>query len=351
MIEGHATHPGCYRDAEHGQETARFMLRHSHETGCIDRTCPGCVPCTRDEDGFPVEHCRSCRGHRAEHLRTGEHMCPRCVGRIRGELQAVLSAMALMPLEAQHDSHGVESEEFALAGPVAHLTTWQQTSIAAMRAGVPAAHLDRDERDPYFVLATWEREIRRTLGHDDYVDCSTTLAGTVGYLDSQLTTLARGKDTAAQLVQLRSQAADVRSHLEAVLHDSRGPERGAPCPICSEALGANDADPEAPRAPRLRLTRDDEDTTGASDTWTCPRNSDHTWSEADYRHRVGGDYLAHAAALTADQMHQQWRIKPSTLRTWVQRGDVKRRGKDSSGRALYDVAQARAMRDKREEAS
>ena len=124
-------------------------------------------------------------------------------------------------------------------------------------------------------------------------------------------------------------------HLEAVLHDSRTPEKGAPCPECSSDFGSG---------PPLIKRYVDEDPSGASDHWICPE-CDSRWSEADYRLRVGANYLASAAALTADQMRDQYRIPPGTLRRWVTEGKVKRRGRDDHGRQMYDVTDALMQRD------
>ena len=52
---------------------------------------------------------------------------------------------------------------------------------------------------------------------------------------------------------------------------------------------------------------------------------------------------------TAGQMQLKYRIKPGSLRQWANRGKVRKRGRDESGRMLYDVADALALRDNGEE--
>ena len=52
-----------------------------------------------------------------------------------------------------------------------------------------------------------------------------------------------------------------------------------------------------------------------------------------------------ADGFTADQMRDQYRIAPGTLRRWAAEGKVKKRGRDGHGRQLYDVAEARGMRE------
>ena len=97
------------------------------------------------------------------------------------------------------------------------------------------------------------------------------------------------------------------------------------------------------------LRRNDRDVTGARDEWSCPA-CQTTWTDAEYRMRIGTDYLDVADRLTASQIQARYRVKPGTLRQWVARGRVRQRGRDDSGRLLYDVGQVRAMRDNIDEA-
>jgi len=57
---------------------------------------------------------------------------------------------------------------------------------------------------------------------------------------------------------------------------------------------------------------------------------------------VSGARWSKGRRLTADDLANHHGIKPGTLRVWVTRGQVARRGRDHSGRQLYDVRQALA---------
>ena len=217
--------------------------------------------------------------------------CPRCLSRLRANLRSIVEDMALMPYEAPE--RGVESSPTALAGPVAHpiLHRWRQ--VNAHKAGLYAE--EPDDTDPYTALATRERMIREDLGHDRAVLCSETLAGTVAYLESVLTDLARDPMQALVLDDLIDTARRLRARLDADLRNQHGPERGAPCPECVQA-GAG-----SPRlirkyghwCERPDCTRE-HTTDDSRDTWVCPYDTEHWWTHAAYT-----NYVEERATLTS----------------------------------------------------
>jgi hypothetical protein len=154
--------------------------------------------------------------------------------------------------------------------------------------------------------------------------------------------------------QVAREVAQLKTHLEDTLADSRKPETGAPCPTCAVQL-ALDAAVGGPRRrpPRLEKSHghwcDDpeckrqHDKTGADDRWVC--SAGHVFTEAEYRLRIASEYLSRADALTAQNMRTQWGVNPSSLRTWAERGEVHRRGRDPQGRMMYDVVEARRRHD------
>jgi hypothetical protein len=278
-----------------------------------------------------AEHVCTARASCGREVAPTELTCPVCLGRTRRDLTAIVTLAALMPSEAEH--RGVNSEAAYLAGPAADPVTWVTRKVYMARTlDVPLASLEDDDPwHPYGVLGRWQMMLEEDYGLRD--TRKVTISGAASLLDRLLDRIAN--DPGQDFALFAGEIATCRAHLEAVLHDSRTPEKGAPCPECSTDFGSG---------PPLVKHYVDEDPTGASDHWTCPE-CDSRWSEADYRLRVGANYLASAAVLTADQMRDQYRIPPGTLRRWVAEGKVKRRGRDDHGRQMYDVADALMLRD------
>lgn len=225
-------------------------------------------PCTHDEYGNPVRHCRV-RTRCAAHLRWDEYACPECVGKTRANLETMTDLMALMPDEALH--RGIESEPANLAGPHADYVTTQWRLVNASRAGETVE--EWDDRDPYTCLTMHERTIREDLGHDDTLLVSPNLTDASGYLMWVLTDLARSEGGAIVLGALLADTARLRSHMEAALSDSRTPERGAPCPTCvSSERGA----------PRLVRRYAEGQADDRFDRWQCPQDREHEWMHGEY---------------------------------------------------------------------
>lgn len=302
----------------------------THRHDCDDAGCDGCQPC-------PEHHCTA-RERCTAHVAPTELSCGECIGKTRRDIAQIVELAALMLGEAIE--RGVNSEAANLAGPAADPAGWEATQSerrAALNtitdeddyeAALKTLLAEDDPRHPLTCLGWWEMAVREDYGPESHQRI--TVASAAAYLDRMLHRLAN--DPAQDFALFAGEVATCRAHMEAVLHDSRQPERGAPCPNCPQP------------APRLGKHYDDEDTTGASDRWTCPACGSW-WSEADYRLRVGARYVEHADRLTADQIETTYRVPAGTLRRWVSEGKVDRRGKDGSGRQLYDVAQVKAMRE------
>lgn len=260
---------------------ARAYLLPEHLPECTERTCNGCRPCTHDEHGSPVTHCGS-RPMCAEHLdHAHPRTCPRCIARTRADLDHIVRLSGLMLDEAIVT--GVDSEAAMIAGPAADpadLTeirewlTWQGITELPMY----------DDRHPYTLLARWAQQLAIAYGHPPRK--RTTVEIAASYLSWMLTDVAQ--DPGQDFRLFAKEIIRCRTHLEAVLGASRAPERGAPCWECETP---------APRLVRRRAhwcerpdcTRE-HDATGARDTWVCPNNRDHWWTEAEYR------YATYAAA-------------------------------------------------------
>lgn len=263
------------------RETKTHLTRE-HRADCIARTCKGCQPCTHDDNGNPVRHCRT-RLRCTSHLGWDEHTCPTCLDKIRGNLTAIVDGLALMPDEAIEQ--GVNSEPANLAGPHADYVTAQWRLVNASRSGVSVEELDM--RDPYTCLTMHERTIREDLGHDETTLVSPTIGATAGYLDWVLTDLARDEDRTWMLVALLGDTAKLRAHVESALRDGKTPERGAPCPDCVR---------EGKAAERLRRVYGHWCTKAgcervhylddSGDVWRCPVAPEHEWSHERYENYV-----------------------------------------------------------------
>lgn len=282
---------------------AQAHLTREHLPECVDRDCKGCRPCTHDGDGNPVRHCRT-RLRCTSHLDWHEHTCTTCLGKIRTNMRRLLDALALMPNEATEA--GIDSQAATLAGPHADAETYRRRMIANAARGLHTE--EPDQYDPWQMLGIRERMIREDLGHADVTLTSETLAGTCSYLDWVLTDLARDPDQVSVLAELLRETGRLADHAEAVLHDSRKPERGIPCPECvvdlgrkrDELQGAGVPEDEWPKSRAPRLVRhhghwcqqdgcrqvhylDD-----SGDVWRCPDNEAHEWTHADYEARLVG---------------------------------------------------------------
>ena len=297
-----------------------------HLRDCTDHECIGCKPCEpKTPEGIPLEHCA---GHNCtEHIAAGMLNCPRCIGRTRDDLTAIEQLAALMIHEAIAD--GIEGEAANLAGPAldpikAH---WQRVDM--LRADHSLIELPDEDSHTLTVLGRWELMLREDY-EQDYSDLPPiTIAGARAYLNGILDRLAQDREQDWPL--FASEIRACRSHLEAALHDSRTPEKGAPCPSC----------PTEPKPPALVKHYVIWDRSGAHDYWRCP-TCGARWLDAEYRLWVGEDYLAYADALTANDAAQVLGIKASVIRVWGARNQIKKAGHTDDGLTLYDVESVRS---------
>jgi hypothetical protein len=359
----------CHYDAERG------WLTPEHLRDCADSSCAGCKPCSET-------HC-ALRGRCSNHVKyaeIGERTCPRCIGATRRDLAAIVDLYALIDLdvEARHfdvsalleevTQSGVESEAFNLIGPAA--APEQYSEKRARLGGLyerrgwcdwprHEGFRDDDRHHPYAVLGRWDMACREQYGPQ--TDLFVTVSSAADYLARLLAGPFPHGD---EFEDFTREIADCRGHLEQVTHDAKVPEEGRHCPRCTEDHG---------RGPRLvkryaahpglkRGQQCDEERcricAGDLDTWHCPANGDHWWTEHDYRSRVAVDYVQHATELPILEMSERTGITASTLRRWAGRtllsiedGEsvygpprLKARGRNSDGRRLYRVADALALR-------
>ena len=320
----------------------RHLLR-THLPACDSRDCQGCEPCLRDANGNPVRHCTArigCNGHLGEY----EQTCPGCIEEVRTTLRVIVDLAADALLEEAIEA-GVDSEAVYLAGPACDPEAWSWRKVTArqggpwhMSQGDSASKLDPDEDDehhPYSVLTRWEFMLREDYGQQR--TDATSIVSAAKYLTDMLPRLANddGQDWRLFAHELNA----CRNHLESVIHDSRAPEMGAPCPACTTAN--TKGKPLVKHYRNIDERTGKVDPSGALDWWGCRDDDAHWWNDEDYRLRVAAGYLAHSPRLTAPQIAEAYGIPAGSVRSWASTGRVHKRGKDDEGRQMYDVNEAR----------
>jgi hypothetical protein len=349
--------PACRWSTEHG------WLSPEHLRDCPNQGCTGCKPC-------PKTHC-AMRGSCSNHVTidAGLRTCPRCIGSARrelmhiGDLYAVAGTMvALRTIEVgalleEAAEGGVDSEALYLVGPAAAPEQWSEKR---RRLGAtfdargwcdyprPEGLAEDDPHHPYSVLARWDQALREQYG--PITDLFVTVTSAIDYL---LGLLAGPFPHGDEFEDFVKEIGACRSHMETVIHDSRTPELGRPCPRCVEANG------KGPRLRKRYASGDDERTRrGDHDTWHCSDVAEHWWTEHEYRDKVAVDYLEHASELPATELAQRIGVSLSTIRKWTARAwdesagewaapRLVSRRKGADGRKVYSVAAATAVRDER----
>lgn len=362
--------PRCHWDADRGWCTPE------HQRDCADRDCTGCRPCAKT-------HC-AMRGSCPSHVKpeAEERTCAACIGKARRNLDKIeqLYALADTDVEARHDEigalleqaaeSGVDSEAFNLVGPAADPGQWAERR-RRLQAAYDASGLcawprhealsEDDPQHPYAVLGRWEMALRETYGL--HTDLLTSVSRAADFLRRMLgETFPHGDE----FEDFDREIHACREHLEAVVQDSHEPEKGAPCPTCSAELG---------KAPRLRkryavhpglppgkrcAAREGQCRicTGKDDTWHCPDNAAHWYTQHEYETRVDRDYVRHADQLPARELAERIGVPLSTLRKWAARTwdaqaktwrepRLVSRRRAADGRKLYRVADALRLAEKR----
>lgn len=313
-------------------------------------------PCTWDGETWTnaagqtcnEDHC-AMRGRCANHVRHGAQVftCPSCIRRTRKDLEAIVQLYALLGFDARID--GIESEAMNLIGAAAAPEQYaeRRARLAALyeRQGWcewPRSEAFRadDPHHPYAVLGRWRLALEDSswLRYDDRL---VTVAGAAGSL---ATALDGGFPHSDEWEEFAREIAACRTHLEQVDHNARTPDLGRPCPSCVTEHG------KGPRLQKRYATHPGYEPgqrcdrpgcrtcAGDLDAWHCPDDPAHAWTEGDYRAKVDADYVEHASALTASQLHERFGVSRGSVTAWAAKGEVRKRGKDHRGLQLYDVA-------------
>lgn len=233
---------------------------------------------------------------------------------------------------------GVDADAMTYLGPVANLEAWEHRYEAAEARGLLSDQAwddyasDQDaEWHPLAVLSSWVDIVRDE--RDQPTDLKATVKREADYLRKAAPWMFQANEHTGinfpPVDALMNDLQRVKTVLENVLKDGVRHDTGVPCMRCKTAL--------------VKVYAANVD--GSGDHWKCTRCEETTTLE-QYKLAVKQAYLAEADRLTATDMLEAYRIKPGTLIVWASRDKVHKRGKDDSGRQLYDVEDALKMRDK-----
>lgn len=302
------------------------------------------------------------------HTEVEDHQltCPGCIARARDDMRRIEIAAGLMLPEAIH--RGVDSEAANLAGPAPHPAV-AHARFAERRAELMAEHLPHDfagynaaydaelaildiEVHPYGLLGRWEMMIRKDYDLPETEPI--TVSGSVAFLGRVLHRIAQ--DPEQDFALLAGDLHRCRAHCEAVLRANAQVEAGAPCHLCDGGTflkryaEARNGDGRRDRAGYLI---DAEGRRIPDDYWQCD-NCRAELSDPAYRRVVTTSYVLTAEVLTIADMATRTSIPRSTLKRWAS-GEWRRGvwiepaltpvGSNRSGRKLYMVAHAEALRD------
>jgi len=226
-------------------------------------------------------------------------------------------------------------EAMVMLGPSADVEAFGYMQMSAIMgridADAVAAAVGGDIEPPLSYLASWSDIVREERSQPPGGRAS--IKREVAYLRGALDWMTAIDEDGAPWFLPVEDFADglrkVRLAMENVLKEGERHDRGVSCMDCGTAL--------------VKVWGDDVE----SDQWHCRPCG--TWSTHDqYWQAVRADYLKRADRLTATDMLEQYRIKPGTLTGWATKGLVRKRGRDDSGRQLYDVADALKQRDGKE---
>lgn len=281
---------------------------------------------TPDGRPCPKTHC-ALKGRCAHHVDTaaGIVTCPSCIGKVRRDLRAV-AAMYAVDLPDEAADSGTNSEAVNMLGPAV-----PGVGVDWRRGWCEWPH--RDEH-PLIVLGDWDMALRERYGP------ATTLRITVPRAVAYLSDLLAGDfPHGDEFEAFAKSIAALRVRMERVIHDERGPDKGAPCPTCQ----ASDPD----HAPRLVKRWADgkgaDAVAGRHDTWHCPADPEHWWSQADYELTIEAAHRERVKAgrwLTIADLCERTGRKPGWVRKWAMRDRIRTRWIGGSLHYSYDDTRA-----------
>lgn len=254
------------------------------------------------------------------------------------EIQHLYADLRAEAISHADDKDIPGGDAMVMLGPSADPEAWSYRQLSAALGRTEPHGIyenDADPQPPLLVLATWEDCIRKELGTE--TDRKATIEDTAKFLASSID-WCLDLDSAGDVnfIAIDDMAADiakVRRRLETVLHDGKRPTFGVPCLYCGD-----------------KLLREESNTLGLLDSYRC-LNSDcgKEYKYDQYLRAVEQSYLANAEWLTSEDMEAAWRIPRGSCSSWASGSTPKVRKKHDAerGRVVYNVADAKAERDRR----
>lgn len=266
------------------------MTRCRYDSEADDYLVDG-KPCRHDDYGDRTKHCTA-RKTCSNHIGKDELTCAKCIGRVRAKVRRIAMLTPLMMPQAIRG--GIDSDAASLAGPatdvrrwadrrlamLGHLLTWERFGRITERQYVHAreAMEDDDQEHPYTVLTRWHMMLAEDYGH--VLPDRMTVTDSAAYLERNLGRVAQ--DPEQDFPLFRREMNHCADHLEAVVRNHSGTERGAPCPDCAEdgqvvrlvrVYGHWCEDPDCER---IHYADD------SGDRWVCPTNRAHWMTPEGY---------------------------------------------------------------------
>lgn len=247
-------------------------------------------------------------------------------------------------------------DAMVMLGPHADPEAWSYFDLSLAMGRIDhhgEYELGADPVPPLLTLATWSDCIRKERGQDTALAASISreCAYIAKSVDWMLSSDADGNMNFLAVDDLCDDLRAMRDRMKNLLRIGDHHDKGAPCLSHGrryvKVWDEDGAEPSNDLGYRWRCKGEKvEDQTRASGF----RWLNSHWAEPDeYALANKQQARQYADKLTATDMEAEYRVRPSTLRKWVERGKVRKRGKDQSGRWLYDVADTLNAREVEDE--
>jgi hypothetical protein len=285
---------------------------------------------------------------------TEDHTAPSEVTRVAQDLSTIVELAAHLDDQAEHLANDRDYLPGGMAmvalAPVANLEAWQYRVDTVMRAAYDAGttppeidDTDEDYEPPLQTLLFWSEQWR--VEHGREIDRRPTVASEAAFIRECLDWAWANEPQFADFAEDVSKA---RVRLENVLLAGKRSQHGVQCFDCQVDLVRDSRDPKAIH----HCTGHDgvctiphrfcpHDRGGLSDEWRCP-SCDRKYDVEAYRRAVGHAHFVHADFLPLVECAERTGARGGTIKVWANRGQVRRRKDQATGRVTYCVADIEA---------
>ena len=266
------------------------------------------------------------------------------VTEVAQNLTEIVDLVTHLEAQAIHDANDHElpgGDAMVALAHVASPEAWEHIYEAAEANGYDVSHVaDEDDsaEPPLQTLLFWSEQWR--VEHNRESDRRPTVISEANFIRYMLNWAWENE------VHFRDFARDVKKakgKLEAVLYAGKRNERGVQCFDCRVDLVRQSWD-------RKILHRCDghdgicylphahcpHDRGGLRDEWKCP-SCQRTYGVEDYWRAVSLEYFLRADWLPVAEAAERTGVKSGTIKVWANRGKVRKRKDQESGRMTYNV--------------